>query len=101
MNSLFEAANEIQQFLKDNSWPFCFIGGIAVIRWGEMRMTQDIDLCLLCGFGNEELYIEGLLGEFHSRIPDACNFALNNRVLLLTASNGAPFDISLSGLMFE
>ncbi len=54
MNSLFQAAFEIQKTLKDKEWPFCYIGGLAVIRWGEMRMTQDIDLCLMCGFGKEE-----------------------------------------------
>jgi len=54
MNLLFETASDIQQTMKDRKWPFCFIGGLAVMRWGEMRMTQDIDLCLLCGFGNEE-----------------------------------------------
>nr|AAU82590.1 hypothetical protein GZ18F2_20 [uncultured archaeon GZfos18F2] len=38
-----------------------FIGGLAVIRWGEVRMTQDIDLSLFTEFGNEETYINSLL----------------------------------------
>jgi hypothetical protein len=46
MNILFQAA-DIQRTMKTRGWPFCFIGGLAVLRWGEMRMTQDIDLCLL------------------------------------------------------
>ena len=101
MNSLFEAGLELQNFLRQKSWLFCFIGGLAVIRWGELRMTQDIDLCLLTGFGNEQLYIEGLLANFRSRVADPLNFALKNRVLLLFASNDASVDISLSGLPFE
>jgi len=101
MNSLFQAASDIQQTMKNRKWPFCFIGGIAVIRWGEMRMTQDIDLCLLCGFGNEEKYIEELTKRYKSRIDDPLTFAMTNRVLLLYASNGIPVDISLSGLPFE
>lgn len=101
MNSLFQAGLELQNFLQQKKWPFCFIGGLAVIRWGEVRMTQDIDLCLLSGFGNEEIYINGLLSDFKSRISDPFDFALENRVLLLSASNDVAVDISLSGLPFE
>ena len=101
MNILFQAAADIQQTLQNKKWPFCFIGGLAVLRWGEMRMTQDIDLCLLCGFGNEKSYIEELTKEYKSRIDDASAFAVTNRVLLLYAKNGVAVDISLSGLPFE
>ena len=91
VNSLFQAGIEIQRFLEEKKWPFCFIGGLAVIRWGEIRMTLDIDLCLLAGFGNEEKYIDGLLEKFGSRISEPRDFALNNRVLLLSASNDIAF----------
>ena len=101
MNSLFKAGLEIQSFLQSKNWSFCFIGALAVIRWGEVRITQDIDLCLLTGFGNEEKYINGILAEFESRIPNPSQFALKNRVLLVSASNGVSVDISLSGLSFE
>lgn len=101
MNSLFQAGLELQQSLEAKNWPFCFIGGLAVIRWGEIRITQDIDICLLVGFGSEDSYINGLLKTFKSRISDPVAFALKNRVLLLLASNDVPVDISLSGLPFE
>lgn len=39
MNPLFQAGLELQVFFEAKGWPFCFIGGLAVIRWGEMRMT--------------------------------------------------------------
>ena len=101
INPLFEAGLELQNTFQKLKWPFCFIGGLAVIRWGEIRLTQDIDLCLLCGFGNEKKYINLLLKKFRSRIIDAKEFALNKRVLLLYASNDVDVDISLSGLPFE
>ncbi len=101
MNSLFKAGLEIQNYLNSKKWPFCFIGGLAVIRWGEVRMTQDIDLCILSGFGSEKKYIDGLLRRFKSRIEDAKEFAITNRVLLLNASNDVPLDLTLSGLPFE
>ena len=101
INPLFEAGFEFQTTFQKLKWPFCFIGGLSVIRWGELRMTQDIDLCLLCGFGNEDKYIDVLLKKFKSRIVDAKDFARKNRVLLLLASNEVPVDVSLSGLPFE
>jgi len=101
MNPLFEAGLEIQNFMLARKWPFCFIGGLAVIRWGEVRMTQDIDVCTLSGFSNEKIYIDDLLKFFKPRISDAAVFAMANRVLLLSASNGVDVDLTLSGLLFE
>lgn len=101
MNPLFLAGLEFQQFIHEKEWQFCFIGGLAVIRWGEVRVTQDVDLSLLSGFGNEDTFADSLLSQFKSRISDAEQFALTNRVLLLLASNGVAVDISLAGLPFE
>lgn len=95
MNGLFHAAREVQ------GWQFCFIGGFAVIRWGEPRMTQDVDVSLLTGFGEEREYIRQLLAAFSARIPNAETFALRHRVALLASSKGTPIDISLAGLPFE
>lgn len=101
MNGLFQAGLEIQNFIQKKQWRFCFIGGLAVIRWGEPRMTQDIDLSLLTGFGDEKKYVEDILKTFRSRISNSIDFAIRNRVLLIIASNGVAVDISLSGLPFE
>ena len=70
-------------------------------RWGEPRLTQDVDLTLLTGFGNEEAFIDGLLAGFEGRRPDARSFALRYRVLLLRASNGVPLDVALGAMLFE
>lgn len=101
MINLLEAALEIQSFLEEHNKPFCFIGGIAVLHWGEVRVTNDLDLALLCGYGKEEELIDILLDGFSSRITDAKNFALTNRVLLLNSKDNVPLDITLTGLYFE
>jgi hypothetical protein len=101
VNPLFQAALEFQEYFKIKDWEFCFFGGLAVLRWGEMRMTQDVDLCLLCGFGSEVPFINALLKDFEPRIAGAHEFAIQNRVILLFASNGVSIDISLSGIPFE
>lgn len=101
MNGVYAAALELQRFLRKRRWKFCIIGGLAVARWGQPRTTQDVDISLLTGFGEEAKYIDGLLGQFKGRIPEAREFALENRVLLCQASNGTGLDIALAGLPFE
>ena len=100
-NRLLQAAEEIQQFCRSRDWRFCFIGGIAVQRWGEARLTRDADVTVFTGIGDESRYVGELLGGFASRLDDAREFALSNRVLLLRASNGIPLDITLGALPFE
>jgi len=101
VNPIFTAALEVQEFCLARQWGFCFIGGIAVQRWGEPRLTLDVDLALLTGFGKEPRYVDALLERFPGRIPEARDFALRNRVLLLFAGNGVPLDISLGAMPFE
>jgi len=101
MNPIHQAALELQQYCQDREWEYCFIGGLAVQRWGEPRQTQDADLTLITGFGNEEVWVDSLLKRFRSRRDDARDFALRYRVLLLVADNGVPLDVALGAMPFE
>lgn len=101
MNPLFVAAAAVQQLCRERDWGFCFIGGLAVLRWGEPRLTRDIDLTILAGFGAEDAVVDGLLERFEGRVDDARQFALRNRVALLKSDNGVPIDVALGALDFE
>ena len=101
MTALIQAAADLQAVCETNRWRFCFIGGLAVQRWGEPRETVDVDLTLLTGFADETRFISVLMNTFEPRIDDAANFARVNRVLLLRASSGVGLDIALGGLPFE
>jgi nucleotidyltransferase AbiEii toxin of type IV toxin-antitoxin system len=101
VNPIYAAASEIQAFCAGRGWPFCFIGGIAVQRWGEPRLTVDVDLTLLTGFGREAAFADTLLGHFPGRIPDAREFSLRNRVLLLFGGEHVPLDVSFGAMPFE
>ncbi len=101
MTPLILAAADLQAVCDAHGWRFCFIGGLAVLRWGNPRETVDVDLTLLTGFGNERPFMSTLIAAFPPRIPDAADFALANRVLLLRATSGVGLDISLAGLPFE
>jgi hypothetical protein len=101
MNPIFAAALEIQDFCRARRWKFCFIGGVAVQRWGEPRLTQDVDLTLLTGFETEEAFVSALLDRFRARRVDARDFALRHRVLLLQSEAGTPIDVALGAMPFE
>ena len=101
MRDIVEQAAELQALLEKQGWRFCFIGGIAIQRWSEPRLTKDMDITLLTGFGNEEPFIDFLLQHFESRISDARAFALQNRILLLKTAEGTGIDVALGGLPFE
>jgi hypothetical protein len=101
VNEVIRAAAELQAVCEGESWQFCFIGGLAVLRWGEPRETVDVDLTLLTGFRDEMHFVSVLAGRFEPRIERAAEFALVNRVLLLRASSGVGLDIALGGLPFE
>jgi len=61
VNKLFAAAKEVCDFLSAQNRVFCIIGGLAVIRWGEIRFTQDADIAVLTNFGEERPIAEVLL----------------------------------------
>jgi hypothetical protein len=101
MSELLEAAEEVQEFCARQGWRFAFIGGLAVLRWGETRLTLDVDINILTGFGGEEHVIDTLLRQFEPRRSGAREFALRNRVLLLQTAAAIGIDVSLAALPFE
>ncbi|HEY8749656.1 MAG TPA: nucleotidyl transferase AbiEii/AbiGii toxin family protein [Tepidisphaeraceae bacterium] len=96
-----EAANEVEQFCRAQRWRFCFIGGVAVQRWGMPRFTQDVDLTLMTGLGSEGQFVEALLERFPGRLNDTRQFALETRVVLLRTAGGVDLDFSLGAFPFE
>jgi hypothetical protein len=98
---LIRAASDLQALCEAEGWRFCFIGGLAVQRWGEPRETVDVDLTLLTGFGGEEPFIERLLQQYAGRVDDPAEFARVNRVLLIRAPSGVGIDVALGALPFE
>ncbi len=101
MNKVFVAALELQAALEETGYPFCFIGGLVLPRWGNPRMTQDADATVISAFIHDEELIRKFFSQFESRRVDGPAFAQQNRVMLLRASNGIGLDVSLGALDFE
>lgn len=101
MNDLYAAAAELDRHCRARGWRYCAIGGLAVLRWGEPRITRDVDLTVVTGFGGEEPVVTSLLDAFAARVADPGRFARETRTVLLRAGNGVPVDVALGGLPFE
>ena len=101
MNNIFQEAFVLQQFLEAREFRFCFIGGLALQRWGDLRTTNDIDLTLLTGFEREEEFIDVILSQYQGRLATVREIALSARVLLLQSADGIGIDMALGGLPFE
>jgi hypothetical protein len=101
MNGILQAAANVSDELRRIRLPYCMIGGIALQRWGEPRMTVDVDVTVIAGFGNEMQVFRKLAASFAPRITDAESFAQYNRIALLVTKSGVGVDVSLGALPFE
>jgi hypothetical protein len=101
MKEVFEAAAELSRFLEQAEWSYSIIGGLAVVRWGRARVTADVDVTLLTGFGTEANFVDALLRQYAARRSDAREFAFTSRVLLLQSEGGVGLDVALAGFPFE
>ena len=101
MIGILQTALDLQNFCDGRGWNPCFIGGIAVQRWGQARVTRDVNITLPTGFGQEDSFIEPLLAQYAPRNAGAADFARRARVPLLRSPSGIGIDISLGALPFE
>jgi hypothetical protein len=97
---LLSVALEVQRFCQEQRWNFCFIGGIAVQRWGEPRITRNVDVTILAAFGQEAQFADALLARFTPRLKDAREFAEAHRVLLIESPEHVGIDITFAGLPY-
>ena len=96
-----DAAVEVLTALRELSHQACLIDGVALQRWGQPRLTTDVDVSVLAPFGAEDSIIKDLVGRFQPRVANAEQFAADRRVLLIKASNGVSIDVALAAFPFE
>lgn len=97
----FQTALWLQRKLITSGIEFCFIGGLALQRWGEARQTQDIDLTIFCPLG-KEMDIAGTLSTIlKPREKDIEGLATIARIFLGVAPDGIKVDASLGFMPYE
>ena len=101
MNAVFQAAFDLQEFVRARGWPFCIIGGIVVNRWGLERQTQDADMTVLTGFERDDECTAELLAQFEPWFANTTEMAQRLRILFLKHPNGVRMDVALGVMDFE
>ncbi len=99
--SLWHTAIELQRYLESHGYSFCIIGGIAIQRWGEPRLTRHVDATLVIPFGSERRVAGEILKRYQSRIENPVDFAVQARILLLQDLSGNGIDLALGGMPYE
>lgn len=102
-DDLMTAMRDLALWTRPYVGRFTLIGGLAAVFLGRPRVTRDIDAV----FWIEDEEIAPLLESgaafgYLPRLPDALEFALENRVLLMRhASTSIEADLALGLLPFE
>lgn len=98
---LFQAAADVQKELRKRDLTFCFIDGIPLQKWGEIRQTTDVDLTIFCELG-EELNVFAVLDSIlDSRIDNARDMVRFGRMFLGHTRKGMQVDISIGFTPYE
>ena len=101
MTDVFQVAASVSRALSGAGIRHAIIGGIALQAWGEPRVTRDVDVSALVGFGDEATKVRAMLDLFAPRIADAFEQSMQNRVLLCKSPEGIGIDIGLAAFPFE
>jgi hypothetical protein len=104
LGELQDAASAVLSWAAASGVPIVIIGGVAVSILSKPRTTKDIDV--IVWLPDHEAWSSFLAsGErfgIIARIPNAIEFALRSRVLLLNHEfSGVPIDVSMGALPFE
>lgn len=102
LSDLILVAEKLQRAMEETGRPHCLIGGFAVQRWGEPRVTRDVDAMVYTHFGPEREVAELLLSRFEPRHKDPVAFAALARVVLLQeADTGMGIDVALGAFEYD
>ncbi len=103
MNShLNKTLIKISQLFKKNGIPYMVIGGYAVSIYGEMRLTQDIDITLGVDVDNFDNIIKVISDDFIIVGEEPKEFANKTNVIIaVDKTNQIRVDIIFSFIPFE
>lgn len=101
MNVLEQSLRQVTAFLKRERIPYMLIGGMANMVWGKSRLTQDLDLSLLCRNEKIPVFIEKLKRKFKILPADPASFLKQTGVLPAVDNNGIRIDFIFARLPYE
>ena len=101
MTAQEDALARIADFLDRANVPYMVIGGIANLVWGEPRATLDIDVTVLVGRDDLEVFLARVRSEYDVLVGDAAAFVRETRVLPIADRSGVRIDLVFGLRPFE
>ncbi len=101
MNTLERSLRQITSFLVKERIPYMVIGGIANMLWGKTRLTQDVDITILCQEEEIPKFLEKLANIFQLLPADPFSFVQQTRVLPVFTNEGVRVDLIFARLPYE
>lgn len=101
MTSLERSLKQVTAFFQQERIPYMFIGGIANLIWGQPRLTQDLDVTILCQEDKVLELVEKLKNEFRILVAEPLSFIRQTNVLPMTTKEGVRVDLIFARLPYE
>lgn len=101
MNALEHSLKQITGFLKRQRIPYMIIGGIANMFWGRVRLTQDLDITILCKEEGIPALIKKISNDFKLLPENPFSFLQQTRVLPAMTDDGIRLDLIFARLPYE
>jgi hypothetical protein len=101
VNGIESALVRLAAFLEAAGVPYMVIGGIANLRWGRPRLTQDLDVTVIVPEPDLAAFLDRLSGTYAVLPADALEFARRTRVIPARDSAGVRVDVILATLPYE
>ncbi len=81
MSDIEKTLELIDRFCSENSLSYAVVGGLAVVCYGSLRTTIDIDITILCEIDELTKIHNSLPEEFVPLVSDSLSFFSQNFVL--------------------
>jgi hypothetical protein len=101
VNGIETALVRLAGFLDAASIPHMMIGGIANLRWGRPRLTQDIDVTVLVPEAGLSAFLAEVARAYTVLPRDPLEFAQRTRVIPVRDPGGVRVDLILATLPYE
>lgn len=101
MNGIEAALVRLADFLDTAGVPYMAIGGIANLRWGRPRLTQDIDVTVLVPEVGLPAFLADVARAYTVLPSDPLGFARRTRVVPIRDPGGVRVDLILATLPYE
>jgi len=101
MRKIYRSLHSLHHCLTISRIDYAVIGGIAVVVWGEPRLTQDIDVKVILPRDEAEVLLNAIETEYEPFWDNPLDMLKKNGILFVRDTYGVRIDIHLSDTLFD